>query len=192
MVAYSFKAPFAEPIQYGLKRQTIRGERRRHARPVEPMQLYTGMRTRHCRRILDPDPICEAVRHIALRVVAPATIAEIAIDGMPVEPTDAWAAADGMEGLISRWPRDWGPIPDDLLHARERPTNRWIVGACAPLAVMGMFWRHEHGLGEFDGALLTWVEPHAGAYPDWRVRWALAPWQQRLQSCVSDHQGVLT
>lgn len=51
MVAYSFMKQFAPPIVEGTKRQTIRGERKRHARPGETIQLYTGMRTKYCRRI---------------------------------------------------------------------------------------------------------------------------------------------
>lgn len=64
MVAYSFKSRFIDPIRKGLgqpekisvvkfmyvnpKRQTIRADRKRHARPGEEIQLYCGMRTRHC------------------------------------------------------------------------------------------------------------------------------------------------
>lgn len=51
MVAYSFKARFAAPILAGTKRQTIRADRKRHARPGEELQLYTGMRTQHCKLI---------------------------------------------------------------------------------------------------------------------------------------------
>ncbi|MCJ2051670.1 hypothetical protein [Methylobacterium sp. J-070] len=54
MVAYSFKSRFAAPILAGTKAQTIRAERAgksRHARPGELVQLYTGMRTRQCRRL---------------------------------------------------------------------------------------------------------------------------------------------
>jgi hypothetical protein len=61
MVAYSFKKQFIDPICVGLgiprlvdvgplpapKRQTIRANRKRHARPGEELQLYCGMRTRH-------------------------------------------------------------------------------------------------------------------------------------------------
>ena len=59
MVAYSFKSQFEEPIVAREKRQTVRGFRKRHARPGEPIQLYVGMRTRNCRKILTPDPIPE-------------------------------------------------------------------------------------------------------------------------------------
>ena len=52
MVAYGFK-PFFEPqIIAGLKPQTVRGDRRRHAHPGDYLQLYVGMRTRHCRKII--------------------------------------------------------------------------------------------------------------------------------------------
>ncbi len=71
MVAYSFNKRFAEPIASGhpatgiVKRQTIRAPRKRHARPGEMLQLYQGMRTKHCRRII-ADQICTAVRPVRL------------------------------------------------------------------------------------------------------------------------------
>jgi hypothetical protein len=49
MVAYSFRGRFVDLIEAGFKRQTIRAERKRHARPGEQLQLYTAMRTRSCR-----------------------------------------------------------------------------------------------------------------------------------------------
>ena len=71
MVAYSFNKRFAEPIASGhpatgiVKRQTIRAPRKRHARPGELLQLYQGMPTKHCVRII-PDQLCTAVRPIRL------------------------------------------------------------------------------------------------------------------------------
>jgi hypothetical protein len=47
-VAYSFQRRFVAPILAGTKRQTIRAERKRHARPGEVVSLYHGMRTRQC------------------------------------------------------------------------------------------------------------------------------------------------
>jgi hypothetical protein len=64
MVAYSFQKRFAEPILSGEKLHTIRADRKRHARPGETTQLYTGMRTKHCRKIADR--ICTAVLPIML------------------------------------------------------------------------------------------------------------------------------
>ncbi|TGT72963.1 ASCH domain-containing protein [bacterium M00.F.Ca.ET.159.01.1.1] len=51
MVAYSFKQRFSAPIIAGTKRQTIRADRKRHARAGEQLQLYTGMRTKQCKLI---------------------------------------------------------------------------------------------------------------------------------------------
>ena len=61
MVAYSFQKRFVGQVQAGLepgpwvpgmKRHTLRQPRvRGHVRPEQPIHLYTGMRTRHCRMI---------------------------------------------------------------------------------------------------------------------------------------------
>lgn len=59
MVAYNFQERFAPLIESGKKCQTIRRiGKRRHARCDEPIQLYTGMRTQACRKIIEPDPVC--------------------------------------------------------------------------------------------------------------------------------------
>jgi hypothetical protein len=52
MPALNFKAKFAEAVEYGYKRQTIRAPRkdgRPHCRVGETLKLYTGMRTKSCR-----------------------------------------------------------------------------------------------------------------------------------------------
>lgn len=73
MVAYSFNKRFAEPIATGhpatgvIKRQTIRAPRKRHAQPGEAIQLYQGMRTKQCRKII-ADQVCVEVRPIELFV----------------------------------------------------------------------------------------------------------------------------
>lgn len=64
MVAYSFKQQFVAPILSGAKRQTIRAERKRHARPGEQIQLYTAMRTKYCTAV--GTATCEAVLPITI------------------------------------------------------------------------------------------------------------------------------
>jgi hypothetical protein len=75
VVAYNFQKRFAEPILAGTKGGTIRAERKisrhglrqevgGHARPGEELQLYTGMRTKHCRLIARKT--CLAVQAIKL------------------------------------------------------------------------------------------------------------------------------
>lgn len=92
MVAYSFKSRFVGPIKAGLdpaskdggavyigsrlhnpKRQTIRADRRRHARPGEELQLYRGMRTKECfligrARCVDVQPIYIEVEGPVVRI----------------------------------------------------------------------------------------------------------------------------
>lgn len=52
MVAYNFMPQFEMPIVTRRKTGTIRDQgRRRHARPGEMLQLYTGMRQPSCRLI---------------------------------------------------------------------------------------------------------------------------------------------
>jgi len=78
MPAYSFQRQFAEPILDGRKGGTIRAPRRRrlgagagpradtggHARPGETLYLYTGMRTKQCRKIAEKT--CLAVEPVRL------------------------------------------------------------------------------------------------------------------------------
>lgn len=65
MVAYSFKPRFVAPILAGTKGGTIRADGlRRHAMAGQQLQLYTGMRTKHCALILKIQ--CTAAPHILL------------------------------------------------------------------------------------------------------------------------------
>lgn len=58
MPAYNFQKQFAPLVESGQKRQTIRAiGKRRHARPGESLQLYTGQRTKACRKLISPDPV---------------------------------------------------------------------------------------------------------------------------------------
>lgn len=112
MVAYSFKRRFVEPIRWGLglgldlsdntakigapKRQTIRADRKRHARPGEELQLYSGMRTKGC--FLIGRARCVGVESIRLRF---GRRTDVVIGKIPLNPTDknldAFAREDGFE-----------------------------------------------------------------------------------------------
>lgn len=118
MVAYSFKKKFVAPIRVGLglqssvptvrldgralipifpKRQTIRADRKRHARPGEELQLYAGMRTKHCfligrARCIDVQPI---------QIWIPIDDAWLAVGGKPI--SDSFARADGFGSVEDMW-----------------------------------------------------------------------------------------
>ncbi len=96
MVAYSFKPRFVDPILWGRKDGTIRAERRagQHAAPGAALQLYTGMRTQHCRLILKTTCV-ERVR-IVLRW---APVPQVYLQGRLLKPKacDQLAQRDGFD-----------------------------------------------------------------------------------------------
>lgn len=105
MVAYSFKGRFAEAVTSGRKTQTIRAPRKRHARPGEPVQLYTAMRTKQCRKLADA--VCTEVRAIDLDFSCNTIVIEgigkldhiSALDN--IARLDGFASWDEMKGF---WP----------------------------------------------------------------------------------------
>jgi hypothetical protein len=133
MVAYSFAPQFVDAIRNGTKCQTIRPiGKRRHARPGEPVQLYTGMRTAKCSKIVETDPICTGCHKIAIEIVqAKPTaqniaheITEILIDGQAVDESDiAWA--DGFDDVDE----------------------------------MAKWFGDQYGVGTFVGVMITWEAP---------------------------------
>lgn len=106
MVAYSFKAQFRTRILAGTKRQTIRSDRKRHARPGEQIQLYTGMRTRSCALIARA--ICQACVPIRIGVADQWIETETGrIDDLPT--LELFAAVDGFESwsaMRAFWQRE--------------------------------------------------------------------------------------
>lgn len=98
MVAYNFKAQFADDVESGKKRQTIRLQRR--ARVGDALQLYTGMRTKKCRKLRDA--VCTAVHEITVeRVGYYAHFVAVQLDGelLPADLAREVAIADGFENL---------------------------------------------------------------------------------------------
>lgn len=138
MVAYSFRPQFVGPITVGLglsfvnsfgvtpptirpKQQTIRAHgKRRHARPGDELQLYTGMRTKACRLI--GRARCSEVQRIILWFTAGSVAAMVG-------------------GKLLTPPQDEGLRPDrrfqrpardgSVLEPRERDARRRQVGGRA-------------------------------------------------------------
>ncbi len=63
MVAFNFSPEFADRVAFGEKCQTIR--RTKRAKPGDTLQLYTGMRTKKCRKLRDA--VCTTVCYVAIR-----------------------------------------------------------------------------------------------------------------------------
>jgi hypothetical protein len=130
MVAYSFKPRFAELILDGSKRQTIRAVgKRRHARPGDELQLYSGMRTRHCRLIARAK--CASVHEVELFFNRFGASELFRVDGAPIGPNamECFARLDGFSTV------------------QEMATFWW--------AEHGKAYRHI-GLIEFKGVMVRW------------------------------------
>ena len=133
MVAYSFHEQFADAVTGGIKRQTVRGYRRRNPRIGEKLQLYTGLRRRTCRKLIEKDPICTRVDEIEIEIsqTISAKIASIVINGIPLSQKEIgdFARADGFKN---------GPLGWTAVHA------------------MGSFFKKYHGFGTFHGVVIHW------------------------------------
>jgi hypothetical protein len=136
MTAYSFQPRFIEPIRQGYKRQTIRAVGLRpHVRVGGLIQLYTGMRTAHCARIL-PDVVCIDVQPCTIVFDDASVITRITTSGIPVRDLDAFAVRDGFTGLedmAAFWAKHHGDFArfDGLLieWAAPRETDALQVAA---------------------------------------------------------------
>lgn len=63
MVAYNFQKQFADKVASGEKRQTIRANgKRTHAKEGDIIQLYTGLRTKACRKL--GEAVCKGTTEI--------------------------------------------------------------------------------------------------------------------------------
>lgn len=98
MGLYNFKEQFVEPIVSGLKRQTIRAERRYPDKPGNTMHLYTGLRTKHVHLI--GTAICTSVDPVEIwDHLSPDDPAGIKVFHGELSPVqrDAFAYSDGFK-----------------------------------------------------------------------------------------------
>jgi hypothetical protein len=110
LVAYNFKARFADAVANGSKRQTIRAPRKgrsRHARLGEPVQLYTGLRTKAAWKLRHPDPICIRSTYCHIHEKG------ITFGNYPVTHLDDFAKLDGFADFeeMKAWFRETHGLP---------------------------------------------------------------------------------
>jgi hypothetical protein len=100
MVAYSFQRQFRGPILARTKQQTIRATgKRRHARAGDGLQLYIGMRTKHC--ALVGRAICLSTEPVTLEIaVGIISLPEQGRRIIFVDGLNEFAVADGFQD----WP----------------------------------------------------------------------------------------
>jgi hypothetical protein len=64
MPIYNFKSKFADDVESGKKRQTIRKKRKRPTKVGETLYLYTGLRTKKARKL--KETVCMAIYDIEI------------------------------------------------------------------------------------------------------------------------------
>lgn len=143
MVAYSFKKHFAAPILAGTKRQTLRNDRKRHARAGETLQLYTGMRTKHCQLV--GTATCLGVTRIRLDFEEGRVESfETGLAVTRLEDLDAFAQFDGFTDWRAL-ERFWRKEHPDVTEAWEGVRIQWIDFKLA--AELGSPANRENGNG---------------------------------------------
>jgi hypothetical protein len=91
MSLLGFKKQFAGPVERREKRQTIRAKVHGH-QVGRPIQLYTGLRTKACRKLADVDPVCVSIDPVVIAWGGYCKIGGTLFGG---ERMAAFAAADG-------------------------------------------------------------------------------------------------
>lgn len=137
MVAYSYKPYFAPQISTGIKCQTVRADRRRHARPGERIQHFVGMRTRRCHKVR-PDTICVSIEPIRIDLFDEGILCIVVGERVLTD--------DEMESFA----RDDGFAPEHI--------NGICIDMSGKTALenMSRFWLDNHFPGPFYGVLVKW------------------------------------
>lgn len=130
MVALNFKSQFADDVEDGRKRRSIRAPRKdgRDPKPGDKLQLYTGMRQKGCRKLREAQ--CVRVRPVEIDHMG------ITLDGRKLYAGDAPAYAGGVD-----------PENYDSDFAR--------ADGFGTFQDMCEFFESEHGL-PFKGRLIEW------------------------------------
>lgn len=114
MPAINFLARYADDVAEGIKCQTVRRQRKRPIMAGDTLYLYTGMRTRSCRRLLTTK--CHMTRE--LKVTAEGTLK---LDGQAIyrSQADEFARRDGL--------KDWDELCGFLKQRYGLPFDDGVV-----------------------------------------------------------------
>lgn len=112
MPALNFKKRFAADVEAGRKLQTLRSPRRDgrpHATIGCRLYLYTGMRTKGCRKL--GEGLCTKTSHVVITDALAGS--RILVNGSRVIEEDAFARADGFadSGALLEWFREEHGLP---------------------------------------------------------------------------------
>jgi hypothetical protein len=110
MAILSFKEKFADKVEQGKKRQTIRNFRKVPILPFEQLYLYFGARTKWCRKLGEGQ--CTAVHPITITREAVTIHQMINVRITNQKDLDRFARADGFASyaqMIKWWTLTHGP-----------------------------------------------------------------------------------
>lgn len=117
MPALNFMQRLALMVESGVKRHTVRRTAKRPIKPGDRLVLFTGMRTKHCRRLMDTE--CTKIQQIAL-----CSNGLFILDGRALSDRDAdkFCQADGLTSRRELWDfveRQYGlPFDGVVIHWR--------------------------------------------------------------------------
>lgn len=125
MPVLNFKSQFVLKIQCREKTHTIRDKRKIPIEVGDKLYLFTGMRTKHCKRILTDPVICTKVEEI--EIIADADIhapGAVWIDRQMLDndEKEQLARRDGFENFADMI-RFWDgrlPFVGDIIHWKEK------------------------------------------------------------------------
>jgi hypothetical protein len=98
MPALNFQKQFAPKVESGEKRQTIRAERKNPIKRNDHLYLYTGMRTKSCRKLRDAT--CVNVEPVEILENGVMTLSGIVLNR---KMKDVIAIKDGFENWNEMW-----------------------------------------------------------------------------------------
>ena len=118
MPALNYKAEFAEAVENGTKRSTIRPQRKNPIKPGDILYQYTGQRTKNSRKL--GEHICTSVEPIEIEIDVDRGLNTIRVNGrtLTYREQHALAQEDGFEGVISFYKffvRQYGLSPNNPL-----------------------------------------------------------------------------
>jgi|GEM_PF-1396177 len=146
MVAYSFRPRFVAPILAGTKSGTIRANGlRRHAMAGEQLQLYTGMRTKHCALIIRIP--CIAAPTIKLVFKGRTRVETSGVTLRKPKALDSFAFADGFNDFAEM--REFWREEHDAVEF----TGTWPRWMASPA------WPHKMGATVAESTFKSWKVP---------------------------------
>jgi len=100
MPALSFQKRFAAAVENGEKRQTFRKRRKRPIRAGDTLCMFTGMRTKQCRRLRTE--ICTKITPVEITFLGTLVLAGVT---QTAREAQRFARADGFEdyGEMLKW-----------------------------------------------------------------------------------------